>query len=76
MGGRGLRRIEGGAVRAAYHRIGREPYLCGLCLPPPPRTPAACGEGEEGVAFDVSQGLHPVLGCVALPGLNLLIPFV
>ena len=28
------------------------------------------GEGKEGVAFDVSQGSHPVLGYVALPGLG------
>ena len=38
--------------------------------PPPPRTLSACGEGEEGVAFDVSQGSRPVLGYVALPGLG------
>ena len=38
--------------------------------PPPPRTLSACGEGEEGVAFDVSQGSHPVLCYVALPELG------
>ena len=56
-------------VRAAYYRIGREPYLCGLCLLPSPHAVGVRG-GEEG-AFDVSQGSRPVLGYVALSGLGI-----
>ena len=62
-------------VRAAYHRIGREPYLCRLFLLLSPSPHAGGVRRRGGVRVsNVPQGLYPVLGYAALSGLGFTIP--